>query len=212
VQSVVFDSHEWSEREARAWLDEQGFRVRALDRDGRWWRSRQREPRDFDSSSFRTVDTVSREVVTMASNPKRRRGKKRRAPKKRRRRSKLSRNSRKPRRAPRPAPQRARRSPRRARRARARASGLHTIAMTRAGWLLFARRALLKPSTRTEMRRHLRTVSRGSSLRWVSLPTWWGSRAQAVKLALRVRSILKGRAGHSAWSSLRVVPVRAASR
>jgi hypothetical protein len=208
VQSIVFDSHEWSERDARGWLDEHGFKVRALDRAGRWWRSRQREPREFDSRSFRTIDTVPREVVTMASNPKRR-GKKRRAPKRRRaaasRRRKLSGSRTRTRVRKNTRRRRARaktvrtkvttvrvmRTNARRRRRRARSSARYTVAFAPAAAKLFGR--MLRKVRRREMRRALRRHPRGGV--YVALPAWHGSREQAQRLADRVRLVLTYLAG-----------------
>jgi hypothetical protein len=221
VHVVVFDSREFSERDARRWLLDHGFKSRVLQRDGRVWRSRERERAEFDPRSFRSIEPGRQEVVTMASNPKRR-GKKRRAVKRRRSRARRRRkvsassstrtglrvNARRARRRRRRRSGKtvrtdtrtvkvmrtnARKRRARPRRRSARSSTRYTLAFTPASLQAFARFARLSPARRREMRRAVRRHPTGGV--YVALPAWYGSRETAKRVASRVQLLLAYVAG-----------------
>jgi hypothetical protein len=55
VQSLIFDSNQFSAREARSWASEHGFKAPATDRGPTTLRLRQKSPRSFDENTFRTI-------------------------------------------------------------------------------------------------------------------------------------------------------------
>lgn len=55
VQSIIFDAERWSDKAARAWLREHGFRAPKLHRTRHTFRFRQHSPGDFVRGTYRTV-------------------------------------------------------------------------------------------------------------------------------------------------------------
>lgn len=232
LQSIRFDAREWTERDARAWLDRQGYNPRNLDQVSGWFSYRVRDKSVFVPRTLRAVDTGRREKVTMSSNPKKRRRPKKRRPKKNpaKRRARVKRSKRtarakgkttftttkavkvvrtNPKRKKRRAPKR--RAPTKPRSSKARrSSSRYTLAFAPAAARAFAQAARLSQARRREMLRTLRSHPSGGV--FVSSPAWHGTRAQATKLAARVRLILVYAAGRrrktlSAASVPRVVAV-----
>ncbi len=60
VQSVLFDKKESTEAQARTWLKDHDFKASKLDETDDKLRFRQRDPSDFESGSFRTIDAGKR--------------------------------------------------------------------------------------------------------------------------------------------------------
>lgn len=61
VQTVIFDSEQWSAADARAWLSEHDMKSGKLDETENSLRFRQREPGEFEEGSFRTISPGSRD-------------------------------------------------------------------------------------------------------------------------------------------------------
>ena len=56
VQSFIFDKAKFTEQTATAWAKEHGFRSDKVDETNDSFRLRQKDPADFDQSTFRTID------------------------------------------------------------------------------------------------------------------------------------------------------------
>lgn len=221
LQSIQFDAREWTERDARAWLDRQGYDPRNLDKSGGWFCYRVRDKSVFIPRTLRAVDTGRREKVTMSSNPKKRRAKKRpkKNPAKRRPRAKRVKRSAAPKAKTtrtkvttlkvmrtNARPKKKRTGAKRRRRVRRlavnrrtvksvapRSASRFTLAFTPQSARRFAQVARLSVARRREMLRALRSHPSGGV--FVNSPAWHGSREQATKLAARVRLILAYAAG-----------------
>ena len=59
IQSILIDRGFYTEREARAWVQREGFRSVELDATPHTWRFRQEDPRRFAPRSFRTIQLTS---------------------------------------------------------------------------------------------------------------------------------------------------------
>lgn len=55
IQSILIDRGAFTEREARAWVQREGFRSTELDATPHLWRFRQEDPRRFSPRTFRTI-------------------------------------------------------------------------------------------------------------------------------------------------------------
>ena len=55
IQSVLFDSSVWEEKEARDWLGDHDFKSSKLDATDKKLRFRQKDPSEFQKDSFRTI-------------------------------------------------------------------------------------------------------------------------------------------------------------
>ena len=55
IQSVLFDSSVWEEKEARDWLGDHDFKSSKLDSTDKKFRFRQKDPSEFQKESFRTI-------------------------------------------------------------------------------------------------------------------------------------------------------------
>ena len=55
VQTVIFDKGQFTEVEARKWLEDHSMKSGSVDETEDSWRFRQRDPGDFKDGSFRTI-------------------------------------------------------------------------------------------------------------------------------------------------------------